>query len=427
MTIAILMLAFTVLSIVLGLVIGMIRGRNRSILRLVLVVISVILAFCFRAPVANAIMNVDAGDGMTLVQSLTAEFSGGMEFWGDVVVSIVTAYLSAIAFAVCYAALLIVTGLILYPIGKIFVRKPKEGESKHVFAGGIVGLIGGVIVAYFLCAPLTCGLNTVAQVYDVIQELDTSSSTSAAYDDGSTAYAEEVPPTDDGSDTGSGAEDGTSTTAMPEFVQSVYNYSNTGIGKFYNTVGTPIFNLIASSTSSDGSKTTLNGQLEGIKATVSIARLAEKLKNYKPEGKLTKDDIAQIKSVLQEMDDAKEGLSDEGKQTVNKILNGVKDAFGDEAKVDLSKIDMTNVSFVDEAQTLEDIYDFANGAGSKTATEIVNELASSKLILPVMEQVVKSGVQLNNEQKQQVNAAIGNLGSEVEQNTIAKIRQMFGI
>ena len=424
MIFAIAVLAFALLSLVLGFIIGMVRGRNRSVLRLILIIVSIVLAFCFKGVVADAIMNIDAGDGKTIVESLAADFSGGMEFMGDIVIAIVKAFLEAVAFLVCCLGALILTGLILYPIGKIVVRKPKEGESKHALAGGIVGLVGGVLVMYFVCAPFSCGLTTVAEVYTMVQEIKTTSGS------GSTTlvpvsdyvYAEE---TSSGSEqTSSGSDSASSQTS--DFVQKVYDFSNTGIGKFFNAIGRPVFKLIAS-TGSGENKTSLDGQLEGVKATVDLAASAKKFRDVTNGGKLTEDNIAEIKSILKEMDDIKGGLSDEGKKTATKILNGIKDKFGDEVSVDLSAIDLTDVEFAHEGKIVEDIYKFASGTGEKNAKEIVSEVADSKLVLPVMEQVIKSGVELSADQKQQINKEISELGENVTDETKAKLRQAFGL
>lgn len=420
MIFAISVLAFALLSLVLGLIIGMVRGRNRSILRLILIIVSIVLAFCFKGVVADAIMNIDAGDGKTIVESLAADFSGGMEFMGDIVIAIVKAFLAAIAFLVCCLGALILTGLILYPIGKIFVRKPKEGESKHALAGGIVGLVGGILVMYFVCAPFSCGLTTVAEVYTMVQEIEITggSDSSTLIPDGDYVYAEEASSGGEGTSSGSDS--------SSDFIQKVYDYSNTGIGKFFNAIGRPVFKLIAS-TGSGENKTSLDGQLEGVKATVDLAASAKRLQDVTSGGKLTEDNIAEIKSILKEMDDVKDGLSDEGKKTVNKILNGIKDQFGDEVSVDLSAIDLTDVEFAPEGEIVEDIYKFANGTGDKTAKDIVSEVADSKLVLPVMEQVIKSGVELSADQKQQINKEISELGEDVTDETKTKLRQAFGL
>lgn len=423
MIFAISVLAFALLSLVLGLIIGMVRGRNRSILRLILIIVSIVLAFCFKGVVADAIMNIDAGDGKTIVESLAADFSGGLEYMGDIVIAIVKAFLAAIAFLVCCLGALILTGLILYPIGKIFVRKPKEGESKHALAGGILGLVGGILVMYFVCAPFSCGLTTVAEVYTMVQEIEISGgSDSATLTPGDYVYAEE---TSSGSE-GTPSDSGSSSSQTPDFVQKVYDFSNTGVGKFFNAIGRPVFKLIAS-TGSGENKTSLDGQLEGVKATVDLAASAKRLQDVTNGGKLTEDNIAEIKSILKEMDDVKDGLSDEGKKTVNKILNGIKDQFGDEVSVDLSAIDMTDVEFAPEGEIVEDIYKFANGTGEKTAKDIVSEVVGSKLVLPVMEQVIKSGVELSADQKQQINKEISELGEDVTDETKAKLRQAFGL
>ena len=160
---------------------------------------------------------------------------------------------------------------------------------------------------------------------------------------------------------------------------------------------------------------------------MDLAASAKKLRDVTNGGKLTEDNIAEIKSILKEMDDIKGDLSDEGKKTATKILNGIKDKFGDEVSVDLSAIDLTDVEFAPEGEIVEDIYKFASGTGEKTAKEIVSEVADSKLVLPVMEQVIKSGVELSADQKQQINKEISELGENVTDETKAKLRQAFGL
>ena len=127
--ISLIVLALTFSSLIFGALFGMIRGRNRAILRLGLVIVSIILSITLRSTVVNFIMNLNVGDATlreTIIESMTSGGSAVPQFIVDLVLSLFQILISVVAFYLFFIILRIVTGIILFPILKIFVKKGEK-------------------------------------------------------------------------------------------------------------------------------------------------------------------------------------------------------------------------------------------------------------------------------------------------------------
>lgn len=387
--IALAVLAFTFIALIVGFIVGLVRGGKRSLLRLILAVVAVILAFCFKGTVTETLLNMDVG-GQTLQESIVSNFTGETAFLADIVTPIVTAFISALAFAVTYLAATLATGIIVYPICKIFVRKPAEDEPKRTLLGGLLGIGVGVLIAYFLIVPVNGALVTAADLVQTIQDSSTGVDVSS--------------------------------------VEGIIDYSNSGISKFYTAVGSPVFNAVANAKDAEGKSVTLNGQIQGVKSTIEIANKMSQLSDLNISGDITANDFDQIKNTLKELDDITADLDDESKEVVNKIIQGAISSADIGIDIDLSNVDFTEVNFQKEGEIFEDLYKYSQGESTKTAAQVIESLADSDVILPVIESTLDSGsVSLTAEQKAELSNAIDSVKDQVPADKINLIKSVFGL
>jgi hypothetical protein len=143
----------------------------------------------------------------------------------------------------------------------------------------------------------------------------------------------------------------------------------------------------------------------------------------------------ELRDTFKELDAIKADMSDEAKDTINTMISAlVSEAAGSEELPpelveQLENIDFGEISFETEGNLVLDFADYAeNGAESEvTITDLVNGLADSTLVLPVLENMVEAegnAVELPEAEKAEVTNAINNLNDAEKQETL---RKLFGI
>ena len=100
-------------------------------------------------------MDLELGDG-TLKEMLAEAFtSGDMELPSsmiNLIFTLIEIIIGIVAYFVAFIALRLVSWILLYPILKIFVKK---GAKKRKAWGALIGMLQGVLVAFFICSPIT--------------------------------------------------------------------------------------------------------------------------------------------------------------------------------------------------------------------------------------------------------------------------------
>ena len=167
-TISSVMTILTVVALVGGALFGLMRGRNRSILRLALIIVCIIAAVLMRGTLVDLLMGIETENGTlkeTLVAAFNQEGASIPVSLQNLICALIEMIVGLIGYFILFFTLRFITGVILFPILKIFVRK---GKKKGVLLGGVIGLVQGVVIAFAVLAPLN-GLLFTVYATDVVE------------------------------------------------------------------------------------------------------------------------------------------------------------------------------------------------------------------------------------------------------------------
>ena len=384
-------LALTGVALLFGTLFGMLRGRNRSILRLILIVICAVTAILLRGVVVDVLMGINI-DGETLEETLLAVFNEGdvnfPESMQHLIFAMIEIVVGLISYFVLFFALRIVTWIIIYPICKIFVKKgpkytverkkptrkgitTKTKRQKRKWWGALVGLIQGIVVAFFVLSPATC---LVMQV-DKISKIQM---------------------------------DGEQLFELPEEI-GITEYTDSTLGKIYGAVGGWYFDIITSTTTEEGNKVSINDTIDIVVTVTDIADTVtgledsiNKMSNLDFSGDPTEADIHEAVVAMTELGDGLieiggkiDDLSDDAKQLINSLLESVKDMIPDEEGAEeikeafegltLADLDLAGVGnaikgvavILDKTEGTRQDEDIAQ----TEVTQIISGLASNEFIL----------------------------------------------
>ena len=408
-------LAFTGISLLFGWLFGLMRGRNRAILRLCLIVLSVIVAIVARKAVVGAVMNLNLGDG-TVMEMITEALNSGEtqlpQAIQDIVFALVEIIIGLVSFFVILLALSFVTWLIVFPICKIFVKK---GAKKRVLAGGLVGLIQGLVISFVVCAPLTGIIIQVDKVSGVQMQ-------------GKPLF--EIP-----------AEVGTD-----EYIASAP-------GKIYDATGSWFFDIVTSTKDASGKKVSIDDTCDVVVAVAGIAdsvtQLTSKVDSMTSETATPQEKVDTMKSVgdsLVEIGNSLENLSGDAQAIVNDLVSSVKEMItGDSEEPLPPEIEELLTDFKVEDLKLASAGHAINGIANyieKTSDEfettepvtqedvnnIVNGLADNTFIVDLIAGEGESApqiIEVSEENKALFENAVNNTTIDEEQKNT--LRELFGI
>lgn len=418
----------TAVPIVVGLLLGLLRGSNRSILRLVLVLLCVVAAFFIKDVVTDKLMTAEVGEQTVpqiVEEALKAQSPEFAELGNDVVLPLIKSILNVFSFLMLFLILQFITWAILYPICKIFIKKGREVDGKvrkHGLIGLIVGAVQGVAVAFVLCVIFNGLLVNAGKVVAALQELQDSPSASTNVNG---AYYAETEP-------GSGG-----TEESADYGQMLVEYTESGISKLYTTVGDGAFNLIARTTVVDSetqeTKTvTLSGQISVLDYAVKMYKEINIISGL-DSSNLT-EFAHSIKDSFHRLGQINGDLPDEAKDTINKLVKTVLGS--DSSPFDIGDIQFTDIDFAKEGDIIADLADISSDPSKITeesAKKIVNDVASSDLILPIIDSALegsgqKDMLQLPDDKKEIARNEINKLKTEgVEQSKIDILTDIFGL
>lgn len=301
------MLGFTAVALLFGAFFGMIRGRNRAILRLILVIISVVVAIALRGVLTDILMDIDFGEG-TLKEMLMEAFTSGdtemPESMINLIFVLVEIIIGIMAYFVAFIAVRFVSWMLLYPILKIFVKK---GSKKRKGWGALIGLLQGVLVAFFICSPIT-GLAVQVDALSKVEMEDKQ------------------------------------LIEIPEEV-GLSDYTSSSIGKLYSGVGGWYFDLLASAEDETGKEVSLSATVSAIVAVLDVAEsvsgLGDSMDTMTSETATPQEKVDAMKSVgdkLIEAGNSLDGLSEESKEVVNDLLDSVKDMVSEEDSGEMNEV-----------------------------------------------------------------------------------------
>ena len=450
-----LVLAIVVLTaapILFGVLLGLLRGSRRALLRLILIVLSAVIAFVLCGMVADKIVEVDVSQsvedaegpitlGEFVAQLLGEEMSG----LGDVVLPIVQSIIKVVSFLMLFGLLWFITWLIVFPIFKIFI-KPKQVrdasgrliKKKRALFGGIFGLVQGIIVALIVCVVFNGFFmiaDDVVEISDGIAEISKNLPSEEAV-----AYAE------DGESEGeSGGETVGNGGGMGDILGGfdvkglLAEYKTSTLAQLYNKVGAKPFDMLTQIKTADERTITLNGQLGAFKGIVNIAKEFTSFANMDMNTIYEEESIAQVKTILTNIQNIRKGMSDESKETVDKLLSTLSDAMGVNLSF-LSKIDSMNVE--NEGKALETLgrlaqEDWSNKSEEELkedAKELIENLGKSELLFDVLDELLGDqdldiAESLGEEMTEQIENAFDELVADgtLTQEKVDRLRNLLGL
>lgn len=409
-------LAFTGISLLFGWLFGLMRGKNRAILRLVLILISVVVAVIARKTVVGIVMNLDLG-GQTIPDIINEALNSGEtqlpQAIQDIIFALVEIIIGLVSFFVVLLALSFVTWLIVFPICKIFVRK---GAKKRVFAGGFVGLLQGLVIAFVVCAPLTGIIIQVDKVAGVQMQ-------------GKPLF--EIP-----------AEVGTD-----EYIASAP-------GKIYDATGSWFFDIVTSTKDASGKNISIDDTCDVVVAVAGIAdsvtQLTSKVDSMTSETATPQEKVDTMKSVgdsLVEIGNNLENLSGDAQAIVNDLVSSVKEMITESAGGEslppeiedlLSDFKVEDLKLASAGHAINGIANYIEKTSDEFETtepvtqedvnNIVNGLADNSFIVDLIVGEGESApqiIEVSEENKAMFENAVNNTSiDEAQKNTL---RELFGI
>lgn len=373
-TITLIVLAVTAIGLGFGALFGLMRGRDRALLRLGLIILSAILAIALRGVVVDFVMGIEF-DGSTLKESLLDSFGSDAEIpekLQNLVVTLVEILVGFVAYFVLLYVLRFLTWILLFPFLKLIIRKfenkrlikiltqnandipdePIENEEtenvesattdsapdtivlpkgkerkklikKHRGYGALIGLAQGILLSFFLFAPLTCLTTQVEQI-------------ASAKIGGETLLE------------------------IPEEI-GITEYSESFIGKFFSTTGRWYYNLIMSTTDENGNKVSLSNTLDSAVVILDIAdaalTLEDDLNILQKEDARPEEVISALNNISGKLIDIGNSMEEIDEGTIDIIKDLVTTAAGTE----LSEEDMKKLT---EQLTPELFVEAGNGIGA---------------------------------------------------------------
>ena len=450
----------TVLALVLGIAFGAMRGARRSVLRLVLVLACVVGAYFLREPVTNFILNYEV-KGTTIRDTILGILPESFAGLGDTVIILVSVLASVFVFIATFYALKFLTWLILFPIGKIFVKK---GKKKRPLIGMLVGLVQGAIVALCVCVPLgglmvqTNKLVVAAgSVMESFASMPADDYYALAEDDESVSDGDEATQPDDKEDGGEtptdpseGGESGETPaepseggeeskgglgSLIPKNISDMMGKLDKDfLGKFYTKTLKKPFAMISTVRiqigESKAKEYSLEGQVNAIVGAVQLVQDFAELRKVQWDGEFDGDFAQQIRDIFAQIEKTKNSLSKESLDTISSAAGALLNQIDMPIELDISEIDLSQINFEEEGDLIVKIVDMANGEefSAEDMKEIAQDLTNSNLVSQVLEHT-SADIELSETNKQMLGDAFDEIEGEegYNQEMLEKLRDILGI
>jgi hypothetical protein len=329
---------------------------------------------------------VDGVGVRALLQELTAEapaLSGVIESLAELILGVVL-------FILVFLVFKFVT-CIIFGVLKIFVPKKKR------LLGMIVGLIQGALIAFCVCAPLNGLLVDVAKLSDL--------------------------------DMG----DMMDTSAVQEIGAEAKVYTEGPVSALYTAVGDEFYKALTAKVNEKGETLYFSDYVDAAVSSAKLTGVFSSVTELDMSAGLTADNRDAIQQMFKDLDAITAEMGENAAEVVNEIVSAVVSDFGAElpesVKGVLEDFDMTEVSFAKEGEIVMDLYDFLENEESEvTVTDVVNSLAESDVILPVVESVLaeeETHLEIADEEiKAEVNAAIAGIEDPAVRE---QLKNLFGL
>ena len=392
-TLSNIMLGITAFFLITGALCGLSRGAARSVIRLITVGGAFAFAWMYREEYVSAVLNAELDGGLTIAETIVKAF-GEAAAYADIVIPIIESLLGVVLFVGAFIVACAVTNLV-YLILKIVFRS-KGGK----FAGLIIGTLQGALIAFAICAPLNGLLCNAGQILDL--EIQ-----------GKPILAEETK------------------AEMKEAGFDFEEYRASTICNVYSTIGMGFYNELSSSNMGDGN-VSLSATVEAVEAGTKFIGAVESINNIDLSNGLTADSREDLKATFKELNDIKNDMSHDAQKTINTLISTVVTESAEDLQIPeqvvgmIENLDFTTVDFEKEGDLLITVIDYAKGdeEAEVEADNIVDALANSTVITPMIESMVESGeinISVPEEQKADFAAAIESLEDAEMAETIKKI------
>ena len=331
-----------------GLVWGFKRGVFRSVLRLLTLGAGFAAAWFGKDAYVSAVMDAEM-DGIG-VRALLREAAAETPALAGVIESLAELIIGVVLFILVFLVFKFIT-VIIFGILKIFV--PKTGR----LIGMIVGLIQGALIAFCVCAPINGLLVDVAKLSDLDMGDMADTSTVQEIGEGAKAYAE-----------GS-------------------------VSKMYTAVGDGFYKALTAKVNEKGDTLYFSDYVDAAVSSAKLTGVFSSVAELDMSAGLTADNRDAIQQMFKDLDAITAEMGENAAEVVNEIVSAVVNDFGEElpesVKGVLEDFDMTAISFEKEGEIVMELYDFLENEESETTvTDMVNSLAESDVILPVVESIL---------------------------------------
>ena len=391
----------TLLPIVINGLLGIKRGLWRSLLKLGLVGVAALIAYAIRGAVAGSVM--DSGLSDTIRDALPEN----MESVADTIVPIVEIMVGIVVFLVFFLILNFIFNIVF-----IFLKKLLPvGEKKLLrLIGGIgVGVLAGVVFAICFVGPISGLIHDASVLADV-----------------------EIP--DDNGETKPLLEENEATDGLKA-------YGESGLAAMYNTKVTGVvYNSLATGTDKNGKEISLTVQINAVNSAIKMAVKVMAITDLKFDDGITTENVGDVTSLLRDLADIQGEMSEETKEAVTELITSVADSFDmpDEIKDTIKNFDLSTVDFNNEADLVDEVVKYQSQYEESGEIDVedvdvdvmVEKLAKSELILPALSAIDNGDqplVELNDEQKDEVQNALDNLPADTDPKKIEDIKALFGM
>ncbi len=355
-TYSLVILGITVYFLLFGLIYGLKRGAFRSVLRLLTVGVAFAASWFCKDLYVAAVMDLQIGDFS--IRALLADLGAEMPSISSILTTLVEIALGVVLFILVFLVLKLVT-MLIFAILSVFL--PKKGRM----LGLAVGALQGLLIAFCICAPLNgllldAGKVTTALAGDLI-EMDAE-------------MQETVQQTD----------------------ADLKEYSDGVISKIYTALGGSFYKALSTVEDEEtGKEVNFSGYADATVVSTKFAEELASISNINMEEGFTAENRDALHQTFKNLDAIKGDMSEESITIVNDMISAVvSDAAMElpkEVKDVLENFDISEVNFEKEGDVILHLYDFIEEENSTvSATDIVNALAESTVILPVLESMMTS-------------------------------------
>ena len=279
--------------------------------------------------------------------------------------------------------------------------------------GAVIGIVQGALLAFCICVPINGLLLDAGNIVGNLTEVEVNGKPLVE------SFVINGEPLLD-------------TETVEDLQNNFDEYADSGVSKFYSAVGKGYYKALSAAKIEGKS---IVDYMDALVATFKFAGEIMDISNIDFSEGLTVENRDALQETFKNLNEIKGDMTEEAQEVLNDMISTLADSLGEEVPEETKKIledfDMTKVDFEKEGDIVLKLYDLTDTSveNQMSATEIVNTLAESSVILPVMESYVASEtpIELPDEAtKNEVISAIAGLQS-TNPEAAASLNKIFGL